>query len=147
MKLEVGMYVRTRNYIDVPSRIAKIEEIRYENFETLIFLDTYDYRDNNDIRADEIIKASFEPIDLIEVGDIAIIEYYVPRYRKRITRRFECDLLKCDEDEYVIFNNKYCSWWYGKNKYKWVNVNGYNPKIISVITKEQFESMSYKVGE
>ena len=136
MKLEVGMFVRTK-YGDV-FILDKIEDNclipRYVYIPCIII-------------KEDVKKASHNITDLIEDDDIAIIEYYVSKYRQRINRRFECSLFKSKEDDFVIFENKHCDWWYDKNKKEWVMAKGYNPKIKSIVTKEQFERMSYKVVE
>ena len=110
MKLEVGMYVRTDNGI-----IGKI----YEKIG-----DMFTYKDSNRDYItygglhNEILKASHNPIDLIEVGD------YVNDV-KILDIKMKCD-----------------------GKIKCLITNGYditNEMIKSVVTKEQFESMSYKL--
>ena len=69
-----------------------------------------------------IIKSSPNIIDLINVGD------YV-------------NGLKVDKiDENGIYNsNSYDGWL--------VNIASYNEDIKSIVTKEQFESMKYRIGE
>ena len=69
-----------------------------------------------------IVKSSSNIIDLIEVGD------YVNGF-------------KVDEiDEKGIYNyNSYDGWR--------INIASCNGDIKSIVTKEQFESMEYKIGE
>ena len=145
MKLEPEMYVRINNDIrTICLGIGKIKKI----VDDTIYVEMRDtLRLPVSFEIKNIYKASHNIIDLIEDDDIAIIEYYVSKYRQRITRMFECRLFKSKEDDFVIFENKHCDWWYDKNKKEWVRAKGYNPKIKSIVTKEQFESMSYKVGE
>lgn len=131
MKIEVGMYARTKN-----GEIGKIRVI----IDNKIFINTNQYYST-------VVKASDDITELIEEKDLVEIEYYSLRYNERVTRMFECRLFKSKEDDFVIFENKHCDWWYDKNKKEWVRAKGYNPKIKSIVTKEQFESMSYKVGE
>lgn len=116
LKLKENMYVR-----NCYGRIAKIEYIEdntaycdnwlyqsYEDHITFINLD-----DEDDI--DEILKASYNIIDILEVGD------YVngfPVIHK------ENDILKCG-----------------------LLVQFKENEIKSIVTKEQFEQMAYKVGE
>lgn len=139
MKLEVGMYCY--NKTNRKLGIGKIINFQRNN--------NVNIRYKNDIELVSIgnVKASYNIIDLIEDDDIAIIEYYVSKYRQRINRRFECSLFKSKEDDFVIFENKHCDWWYDKNKKEWVMAKGYNPKIKSIVTKEQFSQMEYKAVE
>lgn len=141
--LKVGMYVRT-NY-----GIGKIDKTR-------MFMDKYFefHLDSNKGRIhnvndntywnsleDVIGEPSKSPFDLIQDDDIAVIEYYVSKYRQRINRRFECSLF----DHYVIFENKHCDWWYDKIKKEWVYAKGFNPKLKYIVTKEQFEHEMYEI--
>ena len=111
MKLEVGMYVRTKKGI---RKIIKIDE------DNNYYIDkTYinDFRQEIDCISDSCIigKPSHNIIDLIEVGD------YVngfPVIHK------ENDILKCG----LLVQLK-------KNDIK------------SIVTKEQFKSMSYEVSK
>lgn len=89
MKLEPNMYVRTKG-----GYILKYPDV-------FIF--------------DEVLKASHNIIDLIEVGD------YVNGYE--VTSK----------DQFLGFGN-----------HDWYMIND---EIKSIVTKEQFESMSYKVGD
>ena len=130
MKLEVGMYVRTKNGSidkiidtteewhclgeDEEDKLYKIYQLRKEYYD-----DEFD-EDNDWVFEKFIIKASHNIIDLIEVGD------YVNGMRiddmdihsKRLYREMRYDYEIIDEKE-----------------------------IKSIVTKEQFESMEYRVGE
>lgn len=97
MKLEVGMYVRTKHH-----GILKYGD-------RFLF-------------DDDILKASHNIIDLIEVGD------YVNGYRVS-TIDYENRTLYREYDDDFYFS--IC-----KEK-----------DIKSIVTKEQFEQMKYKVGE
>ena len=109
MKLEVGMYVRTK-YGDV-FILDKIEDNclipRYVYIPCIII-------------EEDVIKASHNIIDLIEVGDyvngMRIDDMDI--HNKRLYREMRYDYEIIDEKE-----------------------------IKSIVTKEQFESMSYKVGD
>lgn len=111
MKLEVGMYVRTDNGI-----IGRI----YEKIG-----DMFTYKDNNrdyityGTVHNEIIKTSFDVIDLIEVGDY-VNGAKVNRLKK----------------DYIVIHEI----WNGREYLS-------NEEIKTIVTKEQFEQMSYKVGE
>lgn len=111
MKLEVGMYVRTKDGIEKITK--KKESVTFSGYEKVITTDKNEYR--NFLEYCEIKKASHDIIDLIEVGD------YVngfPVIHK------ENDILKCG-----------------------LLVQFKENEIKSIVTKEQFEQMEYKVGE
>ena len=97
MKLEVGMYVRTKHH-----GILKYGD-------RFLF-------------DDDILKASHNIIDLIEVGD------YVNGYKVRKISVYEDDekFLEFVDDCYTELLNR---------------------EIKSIVTKEQFSQMQYKVGE
>lgn len=117
MKLEVGIYVRSKN-----GAIAKIEqivdnEIRF-NIKP-IFSDSEEFG-YNWLYIKEVIKASHNIIDLIEVGD------YVNGYKV-------CKISKHKGViELYIDNDGFSSIWAGE--------------IETIVTKEQFEARAYKVG-
>ena len=122
MELKVGMYVRTERIV------TKIDKI--DNYKTKwrFLVDkkvcndgTFEY---GALREEDILKASHNIIDLIEVGD------YVNGLKVHFISKFE--------DNYYI---------------KGEGANGFEidfehqKEIKSIVTKEQFESMSYKVEE
>ena len=110
MKLEVGMYVRTIN--------GKIWIITSQ-------------KAISGHRKD-IIKASYNIIDLIEVGD------YVNG-----SKVIDISIIGKDKEKWVWVeqmedtDNKYGDDYVGYN----------NEQIKSIVTKEQFEQMAYKVEE
>lgn len=105
MKLEVGMYVRTLN------GIVKIDKIQ-DN----VMKDTKGY-----LHYGDFVKASYNIIDILEVGD------YV-------------DGLKVID---IVENDIYISNYYAESYIGIVKVKD----IKSIVTKEQFEQMEYKVEE
>lgn len=114
MELKVGMYVRTDDGI-----IGKI----YEQIG-----DMFTYKNNNrdyityGSLHNEIVKASYNLIDLIELGD------YVNDYPV------------VEITNHQILGKKVCT----NSPFDW-NIN--EEKINSIVTKEQFESMKYIVEE
>ena len=108
MKLKVGMYVRTDNGI-----IGKI----YEKIG-----DMFTYKDSNrdyityGLLHSEIIKASYNIIDLIEVGD------YVNGLPVIFVEEDRVDIGQAED-------------------YFWLK----NQHIKSIVTKEQMKQMEYKV--
>ena len=114
-KLETGIYVRTKH-----NGIGKI--IEYINNPTHYFFKCYKL-DRNCINCEEyitesdVLKTSYNIIDLIEVGD------YVNGWKVL----YWTDGTKIIDDGYASDLNKI--------------------KIKSIVTKEQMEQMAYKVGE
>lgn len=122
MKLEKGMYVRyIRGAINgyVPPRIAKITDCSDKD---LIKIDN-----GQVILRNDILKASKNIIDLIEVGDILLIKDFVDEACTIFTDVYYI------QNENQLFNIKRDL---EKNK---------NMKISKILTKEQFESMAYEV--
>ena len=121
MKLEVGMYVRFDYHrVTVPIQIGKITEVHYEETEN-----DYFYLTDNGlvIGEDNLIKEpSHNIIDLIEVGD------YVNGYK----------VADIDKGKYSVFIEE-------PKDYVWQCL--WNNDIKSIVTKEQFNSMEYKVNE
>ena len=129
-ELNIGDYVRTKY------GIAKIESFELKNKEMInldkdIMLCNMDiYRNRCSIN--QVIKSSSNVIDLIEVGD------YVNGDRVKALKG-DIDSHKINNEEDVIYTeyiNDYDEWC------------GYEEdEIKSILTKEQFESMEYKIGE
>lgn len=131
MKLEVGMYVRGK-YYNYRGKIGKIIknynndlEIAYKDgilkTSTSSFID-----DNFDINGQQYV-ASFDIIDLIEVGDI--IRYRIDKVSLE-TKGYLTGVIDITDEEMLksIKEDK-------------------NYHVLQILTKEQFEQMSYKIGE
>ena len=119
MKLEVGMYVRKKN-----GRIGRIKEIDERDNVQLWYL--LDIKNSNfDVKCEgkHIKKASHNIIDLIEVGDYVNGEKVTPTMIKM-------------RDEQGVF---------GLPNYYRTFIE--EIPIKSIVTKEQFEQMQYKVGK
>lgn len=121
MKLEVGMYVRTKD-----GKIGKyFGEKAYETNKVCIWTETTKegIKVTPIIDKNTISKTSYNIIDILEVGDYVNgfrVEYvYNPTGNKVLWIKLSCNPI----DNYE------------------------NKDIKSIITKEQFEQMSYKVGE
>lgn len=129
MKLKVGMYVRTKSFKGFPSKIGKITKIEYNagiNNETYIALDNDEEKCRRWTEDWLIGEPSFNLVDLIEVGD------YVNGYKVSA-------IYNPNGDEIV---NITLIMEYG---YETINTYIDDYSINSIVTKEQFESMSYKV--
>ena len=112
MKLEVGMYVKTKK---------GIHKINY--FINNNYTQKFTYIDNkgvsNILENDEIIKASHNIIDLIEVGDV-------------ITTNNLCGEVTHIEGDKIYttcYDGEYC----------------YDYQIQSIVTKEMFSNVEYRV--
>lgn len=120
-KLEIGMYVRTKKY-----GIAKIIGGISDKFNIDVFK-----KDGCTLRCQkekDILKARFNILDLIEAGDIVVNE----SNNKQEVLLIDNELMV--KNTGLIYDNNY-----------------YLPiksiAIKSILTKEQFESMSYRIGE
>ena len=128
--LEVGMYVRTKN-----GRIAKIENIEYNTiiFDNWLFESYSDKIDSvlvDSLYLEEIIKASHNIINLIEVGDIVEWECEVPYYSygiNQVINRFGKIGVYPEEMDCCL-------------EFRYL-------KIKSILTKEQFENCQYRIGD
>lgn len=125
MKLEVGMYVRLENDVEDIVIINKIANV----FETTILTENDGSIYQGEYTKENVVKASYDIIDLIEVGD------YVNRYP--VTA-----ILSSNNKVYEIQvkrpNNR---------TGVWIKRIRNNEDIKSIVTKEQFEQISYKLGE
>ena len=111
MKLEVGMYVRTKwGYI---CKIININDFREPSMKYGV--EASYLKDIMFIGDDDISKASHNIIDIVQVGD------YVNGYE--VTSK----------DQFLGFGNH--DWYMLDNEIK------------SIVTKEMFSSMEYRLGE
>ena len=112
MKLEVGMYVRTKNGIIDKVIIDYNGHCASPNCECKHISCAKNYYDE-----DKIVKASYNIIDILEVGD------YVNGWKVL----YWTDGTKIVDDGYATNLDKI--------------------DIKSIVTKEQMEQMTYKVGD
>ena len=119
MKLEVGMYVRTE------WGISQYKEYETTNDNKILCIPVKDGSNGKFANIEDIVKASHNIIDLIEVGDVIEIKEFKGKYE---VRQFGLELSIVKEDTIYNLNSLLCTL-----------------NIKSIVTKEQFESMSYKV--
>lgn len=125
MKLEEGMYVR------IEKGIYKINYFINNNY-----TQKFTYIDNkgvsNILENDEIIKASHNIIDLIQAGDyVNGLRVEKSKYGKLYTSyTYMGGDIGLQQETYTTFLKDY-----------------EEDDIYSIVAREQFESMSYKVGE
>ncbi|HHX68682.1 MAG TPA: hypothetical protein GX708_11595 [Gallicola sp.] len=119
MKLEVGMYVRTKLGI-IAKCINVLEDCSYD-FDRVVYQDNYNedgFMEFPYLLIDKYVsKFSFNIIDLIEIGD------YVNSYK--VTHRTK---------SLLGFEDGQDGDWYLSNE-----------NIKSIVTKEQFKSLEYEV--
>ena len=136
--IQVGDWIRT-----LQGTIAKIEDTEFDIKYNLQGQTLYENWIEGNRYYEIITKHSPNIVDIIEDEDIVILEYYVSNYRKRIQRIFEIEISGND----IIFLNHRASFLYDKEKQKFFDGKGLNPKIKAIVTKEQFNSVMYKVKE
>ena len=117
MKLEPNMYVRLVNDVEDIVVINKIANV----FETTILTENDGSIYQGEYTKENVVKASYDIIDLIEVGDY-VNGYYV-------------------EDVLKTFVNVAL----GSNYFQSPTI--YEKDIKSIVTKEQFENMEYRLGD
>lgn len=117
MKLEVGMYVRLENDVEDIVIINKIANV----FETTILTENDGSIYQGEYTKENVIKASYNIINILEAGD------YVNGFKV------------ID----IVENDIYVSDYYAESCIGIVKVKD----IKSIVTKEQFEQMEYKIGE
>lgn len=130
MKLEVGKWCRTKKgtifkiiggnvdmwEIDIDySYLSKCENEDYNS---------YAYNKNNSLFEELVVKTSYNIIDILEVGD-----YVNGKYIIQVSKTF--GLLFIETTYYDEVS--------GEEKHKFIK----KEKIKSIVTKEQFEKMSY----
>lgn len=127
MKLEVGQFVRFKDKRG-NEYIRKIVEIPEDNRYASLYLDK-DANYSKGLSIKNVIKASYNIIDILEVGD-----YVNGMEVTRISgTRYDKNDLHC-----------YCEHNGNEN---WQQVMIPVKNIKSIVTKEQFEEMSYKIKE
>ena len=119
MEIKPNMYIRFKDKRDI-QYIRKITEIPKDNRYASIYLDK-EANYSKGLSLKNIIKASFNIIDLIEAGD------YVNGYK----------VTYIDNDNQILRVDGF-SW--GTNIIE-------NKDIKTIVTHEQFNSMKYEVGE
>lgn len=123
--MNVGDYVRFDYHrASIPIQIVRIEDIFYDEEEKY-----YIYRtDVGAVITDENIigKPSSNPIDLIEDGDVIKFIYRGEEYISKVTKHGEFCMVSITPHWEASINAV---------------------EIKSIVTKEQFESMNYEVGD
>ena len=122
MKLEAGMYVRYKPLLSSKYvKINKIKEIEEKENCLHIWLEDKDL-----ITEKYLIKASYNIIDILEVGDIISFYEDIYNYKKQYVIGIP-DLITLDEIKDKITND--------------------NIRLVSILTKQEMEQMAYKVED
>lgn len=134
--MKIGDYVRTKK-----DGIGKIISFSYQEDDECCFIELSNRRTG--IKQFNIIKSRPNIIDLIEENDLLKIEYFSLRYDERVIRLFE---VTYKDNNNIVLDNAKCSFMLINNDFNEEDKK-LEPIIKSIVTKEQFESMKYKVGE
>ena len=144
--MKVGDYVRTKEgHID---KIVKISDEMKSGRTIKVEIGEEDiiggYKDFVDwFNPSHFTKSSPNIIELFEKHDLVVIEYYSLRYKERVTRLFEVTF---KDDEYINLSNAKCEFMLVNGEFN-KGDKELKPVIKSIVTKERFEAMQYKVGE
>ena len=124
-KLEPNMYVRTKKGIaKIIDRILEPDHYYFKMWVTDKFLEIND--DTEYISEVDVIKASYNIIDILEVGDIISFYEDIDNYKKQYVIGIP-DLITLDNIKDKITND--------------------NIRLVSILTPEEMEQMAYKVEE
>ena len=122
MKLEVGQFARLKSgYI---CKIININDFREPNMKYGV--EANYLKDVMFIGDDDIVKASYNIIDILEEGDIISLYEDIDNYKKQYVIGIP-DLITLDKIKDKITND--------------------NIRLVSILTKEEMEQMTYKVEE
>lgn len=131
MKLEVGMYARLHGKIGKITHICMCEQCKLRGFYEPVVDFGHSDGDYISIYWKDDLNASHSIIDLICVGDYVNGYKIVDIKQDYITGRL------------FLLTEKWETNWQGDRSL----VTFYDEDICSVVTKEQIESMQYRIGE
>lgn len=121
MKLEVGMYVRTKD-----DGIQKITKVTENGCFYRTCTAGFEYKTSLSDKEDIVSEPSFEIMELIKIGDVFLDSY--GRKKEVFGKEYN--------EEYQEWRLYYSLCWYLTKD-----------KIKKVLTKEQFENSSFKVSD
>ena len=138
MKLELreNMYIRTKDGIIAKVYYIDNDTIFFDKELYRTYGDSIDFLEKDNL--ERIVKASYNIIDLIEVGD------YLNGFKVSKIERYDTNtIIKIGNSTFNVLE--------GEKIYtpSYDNNNGYEKieKLKSIVTHEQMEQMAYKVGE
>lgn len=123
------MELRANDYVRTKYGITQFKEYETTNGEKLLCMPVKDGSQGIFANIEDVIKPSPAIIDLVEVGDILVIKDFVDEACMIFTDIY---LIQNEQQLLNIKNDL------EKNK---------NKKLYSIVTKEQFSCMEYKIGE
>ena len=82
-------------------------------------------------------------IDILMDGDLVRIEYYAPRYKRRISRLFEVESIS-NNREYIHLSNSHINFLIANGNYL-LNDSELKPVITAIFTVEKLESIKYNL--
>lgn len=136
MELKEGMYVRFDwKKQQIPILIGKITEVHYDEDEKYYF-----YLTDNGlvIGEDNLIKEpSYNIIDLIEEHDILLL------FAKEYDEKYKAEVILDSEDFKSIVDYEQTN----LLNLEYELITEEHIKLLSIVTKEQFSQMEYKVGD
>lgn len=142
MEIKVGEYIRTKE--GIIGKVKIIEGYCVHNLYLDLYFDIYsNMREHPNIMEFDVVKHSTNIIELLEDEDVVILEYKSPKYKKRISRKFEV----CRIEDSIFFENAHCYFNYKVGDRQITDTLCKNIKIKSIVTKEQFKRMEYKLKE
>lgn len=121
MKLDVGMYVRTKD--------GYISQYKYYDTMNMGKLLCIPLSNRTFANMEDIVKTSYDIIDLIEVGDY-VNGYPVTAILSSNNKVYEIQVKRPNNRTGV-----------------WIKRIRNNEDIKSIVTKKQFEDMEYRIGE
>lgn len=134
-KLEVGMYVRTKDGIITKVDYIDDETIYFDKDIYRFYGDGIDFLEKDNL--ERIKKASFDIIDLIEEGDILLL------FDKEYGKEYKAEVVVDNENFTAVVN-------YEQNNLlilEYELITNAHIELLKILTKEQFESMSYRIGD
>ena len=130
MKLEVGMYVRLQNDVENIVIINKIANV----FETTILTENDGSIYQGEYTKENVIKASYNIIDILECGDIIKL-FMEDDIDEEDTNIFELIAINYNDNEIGVFNSDF--------QIEFFPIEN----LRRILTHEQMEQKAYKVGE
>ena len=130
MKLEDGMYVRLQNDVENIVIINKIANV----FETTILTENDGSIYQGEYTKENVIKASYNIIDILECGDIIKL-FMEDDIDEEDTNIFELIAINYNDNEIGVFNSDF--------QIEFFPIEN----LREILTHEQMEQKAYKVGE
>jgi len=130
MKLEVGMYARLQNDAENIVIINKIANV----FETTILTENDGSIYQGEYTKENVIKASYNIIDILEVGDVIKL-FMEDDIDEEDTNIFELIAINYNDNEIGVFNSDF--------QIEFFPIEN----LREILTHEQMEQKAYKVGE